>query len=145
MLSKNRFQQFQEDFKDLKFILFDEIHMYNSRQMTIFAETLKTIKPNFIFFLSATVCNLEEIAQFMSSVNNKETEVIIGNASKAPTDYVIIEDRSFKDLLFSFSEFINESSVTLIFTRTIRETEELYRIFFDFVLRHGPYTSLPLD
>ena len=145
MLSKKRFQQFQEDYTQLKYILFDEIHMYNSRQMTIIAETLKTVRPQFIFFLSATVCNLDEIAQFLTSVNNKQTEVIIGNASKAPADYVIIEDHSFKDLLFYFSEFINESSITLIFTRTIRETEELYRLFFDFALKHGPFTSLPLE
>ena len=145
MLSKKRFLQFKKDYANLRYILFDEIHMYNSRQMTIIAETLKTIKPQFIFFLSATVCNLDEIAQFLTSVNAKETEIVIGNASKAPTDYIIIENRIFKDLLFYFSEFINESSITLIFTRTIRETEELFNLYFDFVLRHGPYTSLPLE
>ena len=134
MLSKTRFLHFMEDFKDLKYVLFDEIHMYNSRQMTIIAETLKTIKPDFIFFLSATVCNLKEIAQFLTSVNNRQTEIIIGNASKAPTDYVIIEHSSFKELLNYFSEFVNETSITLIFTRSIRETEELYQLFFRKIL-----------
>ena len=143
MLHKKKFQLFQEDYKDLKFILFDEIHMYNSRQMTIIAQTLKNIKPDFVFFLSATVCNLQEIAQFLTSVNNRPTEIIIGNAAKAPTDYVIIEHKSFRELLMLFLEYLSEPTITLVFTRTIRETEELYRLFFDYCLRYSSFSSLP--
>lgn len=143
MLSKKRFKQFQEDFVHLKFVLFDEIHMYNSRQMTIIAETLKNIKPDYIFFLSATVCNLQEIAQFLTSVNGRQTEVIIGNASKAATDYIIIENKSFKELLMYFMEFLSDQSITLVFTRTIRETEELYKAFFDYCFRYSSFNSLP--
>ena len=143
MLSKKRFDQFKEDYSHLKFVLFDEIHMYNSRQMTIIAETLKNIKPDYVFFLSATVCNLEEIAQFLTSVNGRQTEIIIGNASKAPTDYIIIEDRSFKDLLMYFKEFLTEQSITLVFTRTIRETEELFKLFYDYCFRYSSFNTLP--
>ena len=145
MLSKKRFLQFQEDYVNLKFVLFDEIHMYNSRQMTIIAETLKNIKPDFIFFLSATVCNLQEIAQFLTSVNNRATEIIIGNAAKASTDYVIIENKSFSELLLLFNEYLSEVSITLVFTRTIRETEELYKLFFDYCLRYSSFSTLPPD
>ena len=142
MLSKNRYNTFLSEFQNLKFILFDEIHMYNSRQQTIIPQTLKNIKPEYIFFLSATVCNLEEIAMFLTSVNNRPTEVIIGNASKAPTDYVIIENKSFYELLIYFLEFLYESTITLVFTRTIRETEELYKMFYDYCFRYSVYNKL---
>lgn len=143
LLTKNRYNQFLEDFKRLKFVLFDEIHMYNSRQMTIIAETLKNISPDFIFFLSATVCNLEEIAQFLTSVNQRETEIIIGNASKAQTDYIIIENKTFNELLIYFLEFLYEPTITLVFTRTIRETEELFRLYYDYCFRYSSFNKLP--
>ena len=48
-------------------IIFDEIHMYNARQIAIIKEWLKIVSPQYIIFLSATIGNPAELAEWLDA------------------------------------------------------------------------------
>ncbi|OLS25627.1 MAG: putative ski2-type helicase [Candidatus Heimdallarchaeota archaeon LC_3] len=124
---KDRFEQFTESFKHLEAIIFDEIHMYDARQIALMTEILQIIKPKQIIFLSATVGNLQEVAQTLSDINGVPTQIFRGSSQKAMTQYIVLPDMSQMDLVTLFLRYLFEPGMTLVFTQSIAEADQLRR------------------
>ncbi|OLS25171.1 MAG: putative ski2-type helicase [Candidatus Heimdallarchaeota archaeon LC_3] len=142
--SKDRFASFKDWFKDLETIIFDEIHMYDARQIALLTETLNIIKPKQIIFLSATVGNLEEVAQTISDINRKSTQIYRGSSQKAVTQYIVLPNMSQLDLISLFVEYIKEPGMSIVFTQTIAEADQLRRATVHAGLQSSFASMLPL-
>jgi superfamily II DNA or RNA helicase len=130
--TKKRMQTFKEKFNQLQTVIFDEIHMYSARQMALLSEVLRIIKPPQIIFLSATVGNLDEVADFITGVNDIQTLTYRGSSSKAPTRYILFKfGLSQHDLISLLMRYLDEPGMTLCFTSTIREADDLKRTLID--------------
>ncbi|MFV2014540.1 MAG: helicase-related protein, partial [Candidatus Heimdallarchaeota archaeon] len=145
-LNKSRYYKFKDEFKYLQYLIFDEIHMYNARQIGIIKEWLSIVSPPFIIFLSATIGNLDELASFMTEVNSKKTKIFHGLASKATTRYIFLPNQSILDKAVIISEYFNERGITLIFANSIRETDDLRSELINYIATTSPkFRSIPVD
>ncbi|MFW9930562.1 MAG: DEAD/DEAH box helicase, partial [Candidatus Thorarchaeota archaeon] len=142
----NRYEKFKEVFESLNTLIFDEIHIYNAREIALLTEVIRLIIPKQIIFLSATVGNLDEVAQTLSNINGKSTYIFKGSSQKAVTQYIILPQLSYKDQISLFIQYLIEPGMTIIFTQSISQADNLRisvieQAMFASFLQQFPHTT----
>lgn len=140
-----RLQKLEHDFKNLEYIIFDEVHNYNLRQMILIEIFLKIIRPKYIFFLTGVISNSNEVAEFLTSINGRDTAIIEGKAERPERNYFILRNTSYLDIFdILANRLIEEFGTIIIFTQTIAVCDSLYQLFLVYVLENViKYKSLP--
>ena len=143
--TKSRLQKFENIFEKLNTIIFDEIHMYDSRQVALLSSLLKIIIPKKIIFLSATVGNLQEVAHVMTSINNKVTKYFSGSSQKSTTQYIILPNLSNNAIETLLVRYLKETGMTIVFTQSIIEAESLKQGVKNKAFNLSSFNLIPAD
>ncbi|MEN2974689.1 MAG: DEAD/DEAH box helicase [Candidatus Caldarchaeales archaeon] len=90
-------------FEKLRLIVVDDFDFYGPREIALLFSMLKILTKLYghdvqFAFMTAMLANPEEIAEYLKTINNRETKIISGRPFKAPNKVYIVLGKNLKRL-----------------------------------------------
>jgi superfamily II DNA/RNA helicase len=147
--------------QNLRYIVLDEAHIYTAYQVNLLIAMARVIRECInadfnVIVLSATIGNPEQVAEVVSGINKKQTEIIFGKPSHPKAKVLFLSKITrfrYEYLPENFvaaelaKQYAHDDASTIIFNDTIKDVgmigSMVYRVVGDRVAIH--YGSLGLD
>ncbi|MDW7986900.1 MAG: helicase-related protein [Nitrososphaerota archaeon] len=118
-------------FEKLRLLVVDDFDFYGPREIALLFSMLKILVKMFgrdiqFAFMTAMLANPQEVAEYLKTINSRETEIISGKSFKAPNRVYIVLGKNLRKLweeARKFTDRLQDAGVGEDVLRTLKDYE----------------------